>query len=379
MKNSKMKKAAGTFILCAIYILFGFFFGLFLMQYLSDHPQADEIIGGETLYFIILLLSLYFGLFLQIIIHEAGHLVFGLLSGYKFSSFRIANFMWLKENGEIKFKRHSIAGTVGQCLMIPPDFNDGKFPAVLYNLGGSLMNILAGLLFLALYFILKNVPIVPIIMLVIAFVGFLTAVTNGVPMRTGTVDNDGYNAFITARNSKARRAFWIQMKINEQIAKGVRIKDMPEKWFALPADAEMKNGLVAAVGVLASNRLLDELRFDEARELIDHLLDIDCSMAGLHRYLLVCDRIFLELIGENSKSVIDRLYTKKQKRFMKSMKNYVSVLRTEYAYALLAEKDSAKADKIRAQFEKSALSYPYPIEVISERELMDIAANRLQG
>ena len=44
--------------------------------------------------FIITILMLYAAILIQIIIHEGGHLVFGLLSGYKFSSFRIFNFSY---------------------------------------------------------------------------------------------------------------------------------------------------------------------------------------------------------------------------------------------------------------------------------------------
>ena len=64
---------------------------------------------------------------------------------------------------------------------------------------------------------------------------------------------------------------------------------------------------------------------------------------------------------------------KSQKKFMKAMKNFPSILRTEYAYALLAEKDEIKADEIKSKFEKIAMSYPHPSEINSERELMDYA------
>ena len=56
---------------------------------------------------------------------------------------------------------------------------------------------------------------------------------------------------------------------------------------------------------------------------------------------------------------------------MKSMKKFPSVLRTWYAYALLAERDGEKARKIKDQFEKCAKSYPYPSDIASERELME--------
>jgi len=60
---------------------------------------------------------------------------------------------------------------------------------------------------------------------------------------------------------------------------------------------------------------------------------------------------------------------------MKKMKTFPSIQRTEYAYALLAEKDLAKAEKIKKQFEASAKNYPYPQDIQSERELMEIAEN----
>lgn len=110
----------------------------------------------------------YIAMLIQIIVHEAGHLVFGLISGYKFSSFRIFSFMWVKEDGKMRLKRLSIAGTGGQCLMSPPDMVDGRIPVVLYNLGGSLMNVIVSLVFFMLYFLLTEVPFVSVLLLMIA-------------------------------------------------------------------------------------------------------------------------------------------------------------------------------------------------------------------
>ena len=67
---------------------------------------------------------------------------------------------------------------------------------------------------------------------------------------------------------------------------------------------------------------------------------------------------------------------KESRRIIKQMKHYLSVIRTEYAYALLKERDVQKAEKIRKRFEKNARSYPYPADAQSERELLDIADGR---
>ena len=131
--------------------------------------------------------------------------------------------------------------------------------------------------------------------------------------------------------------------------------------------------MVAVMGVFACNRLMDAERFEEADELMAHMLGIDSGMVGLHRNLLICDRMYIELIKENRREVLDGMLDKEQEKFMKSMKNFPSVLRTKYVYTLLCEKDDAKAEKAKAQFEKCAKTYPYQSDVQSERELMEIA------
>ena len=91
---------------------------------------------------------------------------------------------------------------------------------------------------------------------------------------------------------------------------------------------------------------------------------------------MICDAAYCELIGQNRPEKLTDFLSKEQKQFMKAMKTFPTVLRTEYAYALLGEKDAQKAEKIQMQFEKMAKKYPYPGDVQSERELMELAAQR---
>jgi hypothetical protein len=88
---------------------------------------------------------------------------------------------------------------------------------------------------------------------------------------------------------------------------------------------------------------------------------------------MICDRIFLEVTGKNRPEALESLLTKEQKKFMKAMKTFPSVLRTEYALALLADKDKEKAEKVRKEFDRYAARYPYPSEIEAEREYMKLA------
>lgn len=369
-------KTVGVMLLFWIFCgVIGYFLGMYVDK---TFPGADSG-SGELGYLLFVIGCFLVGIYLQIMIHEGGHLVFGLLTGYAFSSFRVGSVMLVRENGKLVFRKYSLAGTGGQCLMTPPDMVDGKFPVMLYNLGGPLANVIVSVIALVIFALLPLGSLWGNLCLGIAAAGVYLAVLNGVPMRLGGIDNDGRNALSLTKNQDAMEAFWLQMKVNEQISKGLRLKDMPEEWFAVPSEEAMKNPMVAARAVVACNRLVDQQDFSGAREMIARLLEAESGILPLHRRMLTCDRIYLELIGENRGDVLDKWYTKELEQFMKSMKTSPTVHRTRYAYFLLHTKDMEKARRIKEKFEKVAKTYPYPSDIQSERELIEIAENTLNA
>lgn len=369
-KTKSKKKSWQKYISIIAFVFLGGLMGYATVGYTDSFGQTSPFIG------LFLLVMMFVAFFVHIIVHEAGHLIFGLLSGYRFSSFRIFNFMWVKENEKTVFKRLKIAGMAGQCLMSPPDMVNGSFPVVMFNLGGVIMNIALSLVCLVLFFVLKGWAYASMALLAFVCIGFATAMMNGVPLNTGDVNNDGYNAVSLSGNTQAMRSFWVQLKVTELLTKGVRLRDMPAEWFEVPDDEAMKNGMTSVMGVFAANRLMDEQKFEEADSLMAHLLEFDSGITPLHRNLTLCDRAYVEMIGENRKEVLDELLTKELWNFIKKMKKFPSVLRTEYVYSLLVLKDVNKAQKIKKLFEKVALTYPYPQDIQSERELMEIAEKK---
>lgn len=364
----KMKMAVPMFFFMVIGGVCGF-----LVAYYIDTAWREREIGENLFAAAGILLLLYAVIFLQLIIHEGGHLIFGLLSGYGFSSFRVGSLMWVKCGGKLHFSRYSLAGTGGQCLLSPPEWKDGKYPYKLYNMGGSLVNLITGILFACLAVVFQE-HILPFIFCVLmAATGIAFAAMNGLPMRLGTVDNDGYNACSIGKNPAALRAFWVQMKMNQQVSEGIRMKDMPKEWFQMPKEKEMENSMTAVLGVMACNRMMDEHRFEDAAKEMERLLSMKTGIVGVHRNLMKADLMFCEMAGENRRERLDALYDKEQKKFMKMMRHFPSVIRTEYVYALLAEKDVKKAKEVRRRFEKDTKKYPYPSEIEAERELMEYA------
>ena len=370
-KDKKTKGKIMGFIMpvfsIAVFIGIGIFIAVNIIAFLGEDFELSEY----YLWLAVYLLVLYAVYFLQIIIHEGGHLVFGLLTGYTFISFRIGSFIITKEDGKFRFARFSLAGTGGQCLLCPPEEKEGKIPFVLYNFGGVIFNVIFAVVCLALYLLLPNIHVLSVALMMSAVLSLYTAAANGIPMRMGLVNNDGYNGISLGKDKQAMRSFACQLRINASMAKGARLRDMPAELFELADGADVSNPINNTITGFRCNRLLDEHRFEEMCSLAQQLIE-DENVIGIYKNLLVCDISFCEMLAGECDRAVSR-FTKEQKKIMAAMAKNPSVIRTQYAYALLCEKDNAKAEKHLAEFEKAAKKHPYPGDIESERELIEEA------
>ena len=378
MSKSKKKKKFPWQSIIMIAVFLGASFGAGWIFGTVMGPVLDKLSKGELITsLVVLYIGFLLSYFLQIVVHEAGHLVFGLLTGYQYSSFRIGSFMWVKLDGKIRLKRYSMSGTGGQCLMAPPEMVDGKIPYVLYNFGGAIANIVVSVVPLGIALVFSESFLVTGVSVVWAAIGLLFALLNGIPMKMQGMPNDGHNAMSLGKHPEAMKAFWLQMKINEQVALGKRLKDLPEEWFELPSKEGMQNTLIATIPVFACNRLMDLGQYAEADELMERVLEDKGGMVGVHVQILKADRVFCEMVGENRPDKIEELYDDELKKFLKGMRKSPSTYRFEYLYSKYIEKDEKKAATAMAGFEKVAKTYPYPHEIAGEREMIAYAENKL--
>ena len=351
-------------LLGIVFVAACFVGGILVGMIIGDSLGDDFTVEAYFFNLALVLISTYGWLILHIIIHEAGHMVFGLLTGYKFSSFRVFNWVLMRKNGKFQLKRYTIPGTGGQCLMIPPELVDGKMPCFLYNMGGCIFNLLTAIACVALSGVLP-----PAVWIIGAVFGVILVAMNGIPRRKN-ISNDGSNALSLGKDPEAMRAFWQQMKMAEAMAAGIRMKDMPDEWFCMPTDEEMKNVMQAAQGFIYCGRLLDAAQFDAFKTFADRMLSMETGLMGIQKDSLACNRITCELLTEGNREVVENLLTDRLRQSMKALKTCIDIIRAEYAIALLYDKDEAKAQKHLAAFEKMAKNYAYTGELEGERELI---------
>ena len=216
-------------------------------------------IAGDTLSrvdkpnIILFLITGIIAFVLHIIVHEAGHLFFGLLSGYKFISFRVFDFKIIKDqNGELKIRFERLAGTGGQCLMRAPEYVEGKFRYKLYLLGGVTFNLVFSIVF---WLVLPSYYT-----LLFALIGYALAFLNLIPMGF----NDGMTFYHASKDETTRFILFLQLEYvyYQSIGKNLLIEQ--------PEIVEKINSLE----ITKNNYLTDSLEFIKL-EGLEYFFDFD--------------------------------------------------------------------------------------------------------
>ena len=148
MKTRKGRSILYLLFNLVLYLVIGALFG----AWLTFSARVRGSFGADFLSLIVLLVCLYAGILLHTIIHEGGHMVFGLLTGYGFVSFRVLRWTWVRKDGRLVVRKYFLPGTLGQCLLSPPKgYGDtADAPYVLYHLGGVLANLIVTAILMAL-------------------------------------------------------------------------------------------------------------------------------------------------------------------------------------------------------------------------------------
>ena len=153
---------------------------------------------------------------------------------------------------------------------------------------------------------------------------------------------------------------------------------MPEELFFLPAPEENANAIVNSSLVFYECRLIDSERYEEANELCYRILSGPYELPGIHRNLIMCDRISTDLLLRNGKCTKEEMEEPKMSEFLKKMTISPEVLRTKYLVSLLLNNDEAEADKWLGEFEKIAANYPNTGDIESGRQLIRRAQEQRQ-
>lgn len=288
-----------------------------------------------------------------IFVHELGHLIMGLLSGYSFLSFRVASFVIVRQNGSWKLKRQTIAGTGGQCLMVPPDSDEPeKVPAMMYHFGGGLFNILTVLITLPFALKAENLY-AGVFLYMMIIISVSQILMNLVPMKL-PLPNDGYNMMLIRRSIDDRIAMYNILRMKAYSDQ--RPSRMPEKLFVFSEEGEYSR----ISKLMYASRLLDEKQIGEAEEVFRECARKDDRTPGeYYRLEAACGLLFCLLTERAPVQEIEQVYDEELKKYIAgSKKHQMDKHVLLYAYEHLSALDEEAAQKEYAEVLRLAKENP---------------------
>ncbi len=371
-KNAKFKKTLGAIISLVIGIVLGV---LSIWTLGFDFIDKTDGIGEFMLSYMGTMLLFFFVFYIDIILHEAGHCVMGLMSGYRFGFFRIGNWVLIKYEDGMRFKKFTLPGTGGQCLMIPPAYNDGDFPYKRYYAGGVLINAITTVAMMVVGVLLGIDNYWGKFWIVSAVITGYLVVVNTIPKES----NDGALLLQVGKDKEQRKAIWDTLQYAALQQQGVRAEELPHIWEPM-TDEELLAGMDKA-GTMSKlsarlGYLMDSGDYETAYLLLGKSLDNKKMMSILKQQFKI-EKLFLEMILHNRKEEIDTLYDDELKAYIKQTgKTMISTSRLMYAYHLLVEKDDVKAQKEKTKFEKLCENYPFTGDIAAEKRLLNVAEEK---
>lgn len=337
-------------------------------EYIGKYYSID--ISEGLCVFIVAVASMTLSFIVLVPIHELGHLVCGLLTGYKFVSFRIFNYTILKEDGKFRIKKFAVAGTGGQCLLTPPDMPVERIPTGWYNFGGVLANIIMLVITVPIFFLNLN-PFVAEALGIFVAVDAIMILLNGIPMMANGVGNDGYNMKHLKNNIRSKQGIVNQLRANAMIQNGVRPKDMPSEFFENPEEIDYSNALEVSIPLMYSSRLVDEMNYDEALECLETLYLHKDEIMPLYVKEIACELAFVLLRSgymERGEEILTddlRKYIEHYRKMMSSKERLLC------AMALYIDNDETKALEIYNNLKERQKEYLLQGEVLSDLTLME--------
>lgn len=368
MIKEKVLPVVAFMFMCS---LLGASFGMII----SDKLGSDLSVLQLILRLLELMLIFVVIMFVQIIIHEAGHLIAGLMRGYRFLSFMILNLMITCKDGKFRFSRFGIPGAGGQCLMVPPAEGDTDAGIAFYNAGGIIINaltaIVAGIILLLCYDTMSFEAVS--ILWMFTIIGLIFAFQNGIPMSMGGLPNDGKNIRELKKDKFSTDVFIKSMRVVAAMQEGDDIDSVMPQYLCDDRDIDLKNPIHAMALNFDLSAAVSRMDFKKACAIIDRAMENADKLVGIYRYEFKMEQAFLAAVFKDYAHDAGTLLDDDLRKYMKNMAlSRPDVLRMQYGIARMYERDEKKAAGIYERFVKVSNNFHSISDVRYQTQIMEM-------
>ncbi len=356
--------------ICTIIQVAGFSYIIYKLFYISFNSNDPR---GLSTYIVGLLAYLLF-YYIHIVLHEGGHLIAGLLSGYKFYGFRVKSLALIKrQNKKYKLKRMPLNGTSGQCLMYYPDYQIGKTPYKFFNLNGCIVNIIVGTIALIIGLTVKDNSLKSCLFQSFGIISLVFGVTNIIPCKFRGIKNDGYNTLEISKNTDTLECYFITLNTFALLTIADTCADFPKDIVTkiLKKDfskSDLTNDFVITAYLCQADLYYETGDFEKAYEMQKSIMNNN-SIIKIARIEAQCECLFFDLI-KGEKENVDKLYTDELKNYIKATLPSPARQRLMYTYYKFYENNEEEVQKCKENLNKLIKSFPYEAVAKYEYEIV---------
>ncbi|MDO5725464.1 MAG: M50 family metallopeptidase [Tissierellia bacterium] len=368
----KIKNILG--IIISVLFVLTLIVGIFKVS--TQFVRISSLDTKETIIYVIgLAFAGYMAFFLNVLLHEAGHLLFGLICGYSFLLYRIGSLVFVKLKDKIELKRHSIRGTGGQCIMLPEKYSEDDYPYLLYNLGGVIVNYFLAIVF---WLIFINRPsggnlaqgVFYVFCFSTAFIALYLGIINTIPLGKYGLQNDGQNVWDIMHDKDSKHAFYHMLMSGRAQLQDKSYESHQEKDFFVDSDLNINNTLNYGRAVDYRNYLMQNGRTEDAKiwsEKIDNAQNIPDMYKHAYQNQILIEEISQGLPKDELSFNIDKKYLQR----LEQDKRNIQANTLLSIYWLLIEDNRKLAKKYSKRVKKYAKNYLVPCEAKSYLQFLD--------
>ena len=224
----------------------------------------------------------------HLILHEIGHYLGGLCTGWRLINLQIYHYTIVKEKNKLRYRY--LPSKNYQCIMYPKSINAG---ATVYTAGGYWMNLLLAVIGLLLMLIYIMNVVVWTFSWCLFGIGITFYLINGLP-NTRRVCNDKACNLLLQESEKTRACHNSQLLIARYLNEGITYQGIGEKLICITG-GKAENDILAYQAVLEYYFYLEANNFDMMRKSLDHIA-IGAPISKGVKDIICLEKLYSELM-----------------------------------------------------------------------------------
>ncbi len=286
------------------------------------------------------------------IAHELGHLIFGKINGFKFSSMVIWFFKWQKLGNKTAFSFVMFGDEAGYTEMIPTKEEGVENGFFAMTLGGLIASVIVTILGVPVLFITTLPRWLFMFWIMLIPIGIYFIFGTLLPSSTDGILNDGAVLYHLKKQTDNSKVMINLLKIQANLYCGKTPSEIDENlYFVVPQLAEDNPNFALLLNARYAY-YLDKKDYEGAKQTIKRLLSLEEYLPKQYMYIFKTDALYNACTFDKNEQVADDLMYELEK-YLNNI-NTATTVRVKLAYLININEQTEGLDMFIKKAKKEA-------------------------